>query len=553
MTTTTDPAAERALLRARLDKFQTVDAFIDGFHRFFARGGVLLPTRQPREVGSRVTLQLEIAGGTIVLLAEGVVDSVRADKENRSPGMVIRFTHIEPPYRATVERILALRNEKTGSFEAVLTNREEAAATSTPVEREEVSPIAAAEVSAETPTVRDAAPVVLPASESSVGAAAPTPGWAAVPVAAGEGGLAGDDFDALVDSIDDSFDAIFGSASTRPTTPSPAVVAPPVVDAPVAGDDEDAEHPDRPSASKTVFGLRAFDPNEGLAALRQQAAEMSATAATTPDEEGDEEETGDRTPRGGIRTGAATPPGSAAATHTPPGGSLRIDQDREDERQDLLAGFADNAAPTTGGPVASKTVMGIPALGAVPRPQRVESTEGSEPTLDISGPNDPALGDVEDASSSQPLGRIQFNRVSRNELEEKRATTPVDGMKSAESDPFDDDELPAERVKPRPMTAILQSLQEADEPLPSPDDALQRLASPTPAGTAALSNDRANSALDDLVSDAAPSAVAAAATPDTATSLPISTRDAATDISWSEKKPGLIARFLKWLRGLFGG
>jgi uncharacterized protein (TIGR02266 family) len=104
---TLDSSAKPTPIRARLDKFQTVDEFAEGYQQNFLPDGIRLPTRQVKPVGTRIALKLELATGATVLRADGIVESIRENAEGQPIGMDIRFEKIEPNSRRLIERIQA--------------------------------------------------------------------------------------------------------------------------------------------------------------------------------------------------------------------------------------------------------------------------------------------------------------------------------------------------------------------------------------------------------------------------------------------------------------
>lgn len=159
-------------IRARLDKFKTVEDFIQGYSQYFFRGGLLLPTRNTRPEGTRVALSLEIDGGITVVKADGVVQQVRMGANGAPIGMVIRFTHLDPNTEPLVDRALEARK---GSGRRPMVYTAEVPAIGSP---------------------RDAA-------------AAPPP-----PVSGSEA------IDALASALDSTFDSIFGPSPTGTAIPT---------------------------------------------------------------------------------------------------------------------------------------------------------------------------------------------------------------------------------------------------------------------------------------------------------------------------------------------
>jgi len=109
---TPDSSAKPTPIRARLDKFQTVDEFAAGYQQHFLPDGIRLPTRQVKPVGTRIALKLELATGATALRADGVVEAIRENSDGQPIGMDIRFEKIEPNSRRLIERMQADRSEK---------------------------------------------------------------------------------------------------------------------------------------------------------------------------------------------------------------------------------------------------------------------------------------------------------------------------------------------------------------------------------------------------------------------------------------------------------
>lgn len=105
-----DSSAKPTPIRARLDKFQTVEEFVEGYQHNFLPDGIRLPTRQVKPVGTRIALKLELATGATVLRADGIVESIRENPDGLPIGMDIRFEKVEPISRRLIERIQADRS-----------------------------------------------------------------------------------------------------------------------------------------------------------------------------------------------------------------------------------------------------------------------------------------------------------------------------------------------------------------------------------------------------------------------------------------------------------
>ena len=115
-------------IKARLSRFQTVEEYMLGYGHYYFRGGILLPTRQTREEGSRVSFHLQIATGETVLRGEGVVQQVRTNAEGNTVGMVIRFNKLDARSKGLVDRILAEKREARTSANLAITKKADAEA-----------------------------------------------------------------------------------------------------------------------------------------------------------------------------------------------------------------------------------------------------------------------------------------------------------------------------------------------------------------------------------------------------------------------------------------
>jgi hypothetical protein len=101
-----DPTSRPQAIRARLDKFDSIQAFSQGYRNYFFRNGILLPTRQVKPLGTSVSLKLEIANGEVVLRAEGRVQDHRHNADGQPVGMVIRFDRVDPACQPIIDAIL---------------------------------------------------------------------------------------------------------------------------------------------------------------------------------------------------------------------------------------------------------------------------------------------------------------------------------------------------------------------------------------------------------------------------------------------------------------
>jgi Tfp pilus assembly protein PilZ len=94
-------------IRARLEKFKTREEFARGYRQYITNDGILLPTRQVKDVGTRIALKLEIADGSVGLRADGEVTEHRRNSKGQTVAMFIRFDRIDPASQAVIQLALA--------------------------------------------------------------------------------------------------------------------------------------------------------------------------------------------------------------------------------------------------------------------------------------------------------------------------------------------------------------------------------------------------------------------------------------------------------------
>lgn len=101
-------------------KYADVGTFIERYAVNVSRGGVFIPARTPRDVGTLVRFEFLLAGGTPVLRGEGQVIWVKPydpAQPRRVHGMGLRFTRLDPDSRQVLEQVLAWKRdhqEETG-------------------------------------------------------------------------------------------------------------------------------------------------------------------------------------------------------------------------------------------------------------------------------------------------------------------------------------------------------------------------------------------------------------------------------------------------------
>jgi molecular chaperone DnaK len=100
-------------LRVRLG-CATPDEFAEKYAVNLARGGFFVRTRDPQPVGTSVMFELLLAGGERVIAGTGVVvwTKVPGPAEKAAPGMGLRFTGLDAPSRALLDRMTSLRERR---------------------------------------------------------------------------------------------------------------------------------------------------------------------------------------------------------------------------------------------------------------------------------------------------------------------------------------------------------------------------------------------------------------------------------------------------------
>ena len=95
------PAAD-STVRVRL-KCPDVEDFVERFAPNVTRGGIFLPTREVRDVGSTIRFELAVVGEQVVFAGEGVITWVKPR------GMGVKFTILDPTTEPMLERLLSRR------------------------------------------------------------------------------------------------------------------------------------------------------------------------------------------------------------------------------------------------------------------------------------------------------------------------------------------------------------------------------------------------------------------------------------------------------------
>ncbi|SEM92618.1 Myxococcus xanthus paralogous domain TIGR02266 [Stigmatella aurantiaca] len=96
-------------LRIRLP-YTTDEEFIDKYGANVARGGVFIATRAPKEEGTALAFEFVLAGGARLLRGEGIVVKAQLDEGGGRSGMTVRFTKLDAPSKALLDRVVARRN-----------------------------------------------------------------------------------------------------------------------------------------------------------------------------------------------------------------------------------------------------------------------------------------------------------------------------------------------------------------------------------------------------------------------------------------------------------
>jgi len=102
----TQKSAPSVALRVRLPCGDEQE-LVSRMARAFSPAGMFLSTKAPKEPGTRLLFEVLYADGSPALRGEGTV--VRAVADSLRPGMTIAFTRLDPPSRALLGRIAAVR------------------------------------------------------------------------------------------------------------------------------------------------------------------------------------------------------------------------------------------------------------------------------------------------------------------------------------------------------------------------------------------------------------------------------------------------------------
>jgi molecular chaperone DnaK len=96
--------------------YGTLAEFVDKFAVNISRGGIFIRTRDPKPVGTRLSFELRLQGGEVVVRGQGVVRWIQAENASAqppvAPGMGVQFTDLDERSRALVERMVTLKERR---------------------------------------------------------------------------------------------------------------------------------------------------------------------------------------------------------------------------------------------------------------------------------------------------------------------------------------------------------------------------------------------------------------------------------------------------------
>jgi uncharacterized protein (TIGR02266 family) len=110
------PADRRAFPRMKLDlsvklQFASVDDVVDSRTVDISRGGVFLRMAQPRPEGTKVKLDIEVAGQPYTMNGV-VVRTVRSDEGGGPPGIGVLFTDTSEEKSFFIEQVMGLHDSE---------------------------------------------------------------------------------------------------------------------------------------------------------------------------------------------------------------------------------------------------------------------------------------------------------------------------------------------------------------------------------------------------------------------------------------------------------
>lgn len=95
-------------LRIRLP-FSTEEEFIQRYGEHVTRGGIFVATKHGKAQGTFLSFELLLADGSRLMRGEGVVEKLVDPQPGGKPGMLVRFTRIDPRTKGLIDLILDRR------------------------------------------------------------------------------------------------------------------------------------------------------------------------------------------------------------------------------------------------------------------------------------------------------------------------------------------------------------------------------------------------------------------------------------------------------------
>ncbi|MBI5502957.1 MAG: PilZ domain-containing protein [Deltaproteobacteria bacterium] len=418
-----------ATFRIRLG-YSDLDAFLDGYAVNISKGGIYVPTKQPREKGTEVRFELLLKDGSAAVVGVGKVAWSKPfdpAKPGERYGMGVQFLGLEGASESIIERAMAWREKHLPDAEAQkeVVERESVPAAPEAPEKAAAAAEPAAPVAAAEPGVSAAADE--PAAESGAGveAEAAAAGKAAEP--AGKKPDVPKPERARRISLG-SVDAVLASLRTKrePVAPRPAVkadvaVQPAAAESPAAAvpgasvrtgsggagaEAESAAAPvsggESPATAEVSSGAGAFEVAAAAAVAAEPAAAQPAAVAARP---------GAAAPDEGLPSLDDLEAALATVSRPPPA--------REASGEILITEGApafvhQEAAPVTASPAASGDEgagLDLPSWDDEAPAPLLSARPGPRPTIDLDLPDVPseALGGASEMEDdldvdSLPLG-----------------------------------------------------------------------------------------------------------------------------------------------------
>jgi molecular chaperone DnaK len=98
--------------------YGTLDEFVERFASNVSRGGMFIRTRDPKPTGTLLSFELRLSTGEPALEGQGVVRWIQVEDPTAhppvAPGMGVQFTALDDRSREVVDRIIALKEKRTG-------------------------------------------------------------------------------------------------------------------------------------------------------------------------------------------------------------------------------------------------------------------------------------------------------------------------------------------------------------------------------------------------------------------------------------------------------